>query len=286
MSEKPRLSLNTKTSPLGRPRYDSRGNWYPRVPNSFGLPAGETCPGKTDFCREFCYAIESEGRTAVFVAMQKNLDSLRNRTEDESYELLSEMMKEYRQVIEKYQVATEDDIFRIHWDGDFFSEDYARAWKRVIMDHPQTVFWLYTRSFTSELDVTPIFLVNKPENLVFYLSVDKGNVDEALKREQENGKILMAFCGATELEAELVARQAGKSTRAVKSCPENSGEMPIMSEGRGACVDCKLCIKSRPNILFFDRPGNGQMELFAQPVTLKRNRDPVYDRSLGGVALS
>ena len=39
-----------------------------------------------------------------------------------------------------------DKLFRIHWDGDFFSDLYAAAWKETILANPDVQFWVDRKS--------------------------------------------------------------------------------------------------------------------------------------------
>lgn len=287
-----RLSKNTKTSPVVRDRIDSRAFAYPEFPNSFGLPAGATCPGQTGFC-DVCYGVNAEGRTGVRNNLYSNLDELRGRSEIEMTELLREMMGDYRQAFDKAGLPSEHDIFRIHWDGDFFSGDYARAWRTVILGNPDTSFWTYTRSFGGPVDVVDI-LAGIP-NLAFYLSVDAENIDAAMRivkerQELKKPRIFLAFCAQDQYEAESLGLQAGKSLAALTVCPENAGTLPLASDGKGACVNCLLCIKRRPNILFVNKPKSIPRESLFGVETMveltgrRRKRQPsTFDLSLLGV---
>lgn len=284
MSNRLRLSLNSKTTPRGRERTDGRGTTYPHFPNSFGLPAGETCPGATAFCDAYCYAVDTEGRTNVYRNMQTNLGILRDKTTEEMYALLSEMMSEYRVLVEKHGIAPHEDVFRIHWDGDFFSVEYAQAWREVILENPATKFWVYTRSFRDPVNVVPT-LYGLP-NLALYLSVDEGNADDAIAVRTDYPKILMAFCAEDQYQAEEVAKYVGKTRTTV--CPENIGKLALMSDGQGACITCMLCPKQRPNILFVDskeydvRNGQDPLPFLEEiPVVLTRARRKLsFDGSL------
>jgi ferredoxin len=216
--------------------------------------------------------------------MQSNLDALRGKTEDEMFELLCVLMDEYRANVERANLDPADDIFRIHWDGDFFSVEYARAWARVIREHPNTKFWVYTRSFRDPVNVIPELYGIK--NLALYLSVDIGNIDDANKIRADYPRILMAFCAKDQYQAEQLALRAEKTRTTV--CPENIGKIAMMSEGKGACVHCKLCPKSRPNILFvdskqYDTKKGQESLLFPEevPVVITRaHKKPSFDESL------
>lgn len=283
------LSKNTKTSPVIRDRGDGRAKYYPEFPNSFGLLAGVTCPGQTEFC-DVCYGVSAEGRPNVYSNLESNLEELRGKNELEMADLLREMMGDYRAAFDKSDLPDEHDIFRIHWDGDFFSEEYARAWRTVIEENYETKFWVYTRSFGEPVDVVDI-LAGIP-NLAFYLSVDANNIDTAMRiveerKMLEKPRISLAFCADDQYQAEQLGLKAGKSMLAQTACPENAGTLPLASNGKGACVNCLLCLKERPNILFFDKitqTGLFSLETMVELTGRRRKRQPsTFDLSLAGI---
>src|SRR3954454_20523656 len=133
-----------------------------RIANSFGLPAGHeySCPGATRTCERVCYAGKLEtlykGVREVLVA---NLEALTGLDRTAMAQLIAEMIDDFRTDCERAERrgATVPRDFRIHWDGDFFSLDYARAWADVVRADPDIRFWVYTRSFDPDrLDVLPV----------------------------------------------------------------------------------------------------------------------------------
>ena len=60
-------------------------------------------------------------------------------------------------------------LFRIHWDGDFFNDTYAYAWKTVIDNNTDVQFWVYTRVKSAALILKDI------SNLSLYYSTDDEN---------------------------------------------------------------------------------------------------------------
>jgi hypothetical protein len=160
------------------------------------------------------------------------------------------MIQDYNTAVIKKKIAPEDDAFRIHWDGDFFTVAYARAWARVVRENPQTLYWVYTRSFRELVNVIPELYGIK--NLALYLSVDKGNIDDALEIRKSFKRIGMAFCAKDQYQAEQLAEYAGVRKELTTVCPENIGKIALAVNGHGACMECKLCLKKRPNILFVD----------------------------------
>jgi hypothetical protein len=240
-----KLSHDRKVSPQGYwqkadPNRKSvpTGRWVPLIPNSFGLPAGETCPGKTKFC-ESCYAANTENYSPQ--VRNNMLHNLRLLTEAATVDgmalLIYEMISRYVAEAERRDVAAKDMVFRIHWDGDFFSLDYAVAWATAMCQFPLVQFWTYTRSFREPVDVVPV--LSQVPNLTLYISVDQYNI-EAANRYPD---VRRAACADDYLHARDLAPEA-------LPCPENSGKMRLMNGGRGACTDCKWCITGKRDILF------------------------------------
>jgi hypothetical protein len=236
-----KLTHDRKVSPRGIPQ-ESRGRWVPTIANSFGLPAGISCPGKTEFCTS-CYAVGAERSSGVHDLVTHNYRLLINAgTEDAMGDLIAEMLDRFERAADSAGLKASERIFRIHWDGDFFSLDYARAWARVIRHSPTVAFWAYTRSFVEPINVVPTLV--GLTNLSLYLSADAGNVDAAREVSGAYPSVRLAICSVDYRTAREIA------PRHAVVCPENSGAMELMTEGRGACVDCKLCIKGKRDVIF------------------------------------
>lgn len=229
-----KLSLIRKVSPTGV-FLQNRG-WIPTTPNSFGLPPGETCPGKTEFC-ESCYAfgsIRSKGVKEMLDGNLALLASLENQAAVEVY--LSEMVQRYDDAATANGVAERDRVFRIHWSGDFYSVDYAKSWARVVRQFPHIQFWAYTRSFHDPVDVVPV--LDGIDNLELFLSVDTGNIDQV---SADYDHIRRANSALDVLHANQLARDEVKTI----TCPENLDRLKLMQEGEGACIKCRLCFDER-----------------------------------------
>lgn len=270
------LSKDRKVSPHGIYQA-SRDRWLPTVHNSFGLPSGESCPGKTPFCTS-CYAAISENSQGVAEAMRYNLQLLTQaRTVSGMTRLLAHMIARYRMEAQRIGLPPKDRIFRIHWDGDFFSTDYAQAWANVIRDNAGVQFWAYTRSFVPPVDVVPI-LAGIP-NLVLYLSVDEWNAEHARAQVARYPDVLLAYCTIDY----KTGRQLAGDRKAIV-CPENAERMPLMKDGRGACVDCQLCPKGRSDVLF-STSHREDVSVIGAPTIRRSNapeaREPVTDACRG-----
>ena len=115
------------------------------IANTFGLPAGKqySCPGATSVCESVCYAGKLEKIfPSVKVNLLHNWELLRNADMDTMLLLIDEMIVDFVNDCDKRNAPKQ---FRIHWDGDFFNDTYAYAWKTVVMNHPDIQFWVYTR---------------------------------------------------------------------------------------------------------------------------------------------
>lgn len=237
-----KLTLDRKVSPRGTYQ-KSRNRWIAQVPNSFGLPAGDSCPGKTPFC-ESCYAVSSEQSAGVHDLVDHNFRLLTEAgTVEGMTSLLTGMIDVYVAEADHINLPPAERIFRIHWDGDFFSEDYARAWAETVRAYPDITFFAYTRSFVPPVNVVPT--LSGIENLSLYLSADEWNIEAAQGLVREHPGVVLARCAVDYSHARELA-----ADRPSLICPENAGKIPLMSDGKGACVSCQLCTKGSRDVLF------------------------------------
>lgn len=269
------LSHDRKVSPRGTFQA-SRNRWIPETPNSFGLPAGDSCPGRTSFCNA-CYAERSEKRMkGVGDNMRHNLDLLLAAgTVDAMAELLDEMLDRYHAEAERRNFDDRQRIFRIHWDGDFFSLDYARAWAQVLPSYPDVQFWCYTRSFTDPVNVVPI--LRQCSNLTVYLSVDADNFEAAHQVATADPGVMLAYSSIDYATAR--AELAHPDRAPLVPCPENDSrkKIPLMTDGVGACVTCGLCVTGRRDIGF----ATSHRENRSQPVAIRPRSSVPLIRSAG-----
>ena len=211
------------------------------IANTFGLPAGKnySCPGATSVCESVCYAGKLE---KVFPTVKKNLlhnwSLLKDADGETMVRLLNEMITEFKSDCVKRKAPM---LFRIHWDGDFFNDTYAYAWKVVIDKHEDVQFWVYTRVKSAALILKDI------ANLSLYFSADSENVKTAVDLKINSG-VRMAYLaknfaiGQADVK-EMIGRPAAK-------CPENNKQIPLISTNGSACVSCSLCVYSKSDIIF------------------------------------
>ena len=211
------------------------------IANTFGLPAGKefSCPGATSICETICYAGKLE---KLFKGVKANLlhnwNLLKDADHDTMELLLTQMIMEFKSDCDKKSAPK---LFRIHWDGDFFNDDYAFAWKHVILNHPDIQFWVYTRVKSAALILKDI------ENLSLYYSTDDENISIATELKQDNG-IRLAYLGKTFAVTENKMKELTGKVGA--KCPENNKSIPLISTNGSACVSCKLCVYGKADIRF------------------------------------
>jgi hypothetical protein len=132
-------------------------------------------------------------------------------------------------------------LFRIHWDGDFFSDTYTNAWRNVITNYPDIQFWVYTR-----VEAAAVMLKGIP-NLSLYYSTDSENKQIGVSLKKDHG-IRLAYLaknfaiGQADMK-ELFNRPGAK-------CPENLKAIPLISNAGSACVSCSLCVYSKSDVVF------------------------------------
>lgn len=210
------------------------------IANTFGLPAGRaySCPGATSVCEGVCYAGKLEKvYKGVREALLHNWALLRDADEDAAHALLAEMVADFVRDCDRRGA---EKLFRIHWDGDFFSEPYTRAWARVIRENPEVGFWVYTRTAWA------VPMLRGLDNLSLYFSTDAENATTAAALAATG--VRLAVLGRTFAEGQgrmrqIVGRPGGK-------CPENTGQMPLITAEGSACVRCGLCVEEKADIVF------------------------------------
>lgn len=213
----------------------------PTIANTFGLPAGKaySCPGATSVCESVCYAGKLE---KIYKGVRDNLlhnwNLLKDADHDTMEALLMEMIADFKKDCDKRNA---EKLFRIHWDGDFFSDEYAFAWKHVILNNPDVQFWVYTRVKSAAV------MLKNIDNLSLYYSADSDNIKTAVELKQTYG-IKMAYLSQNfAMGKEQLKEMIGKSG---VSCPENAKKIPLISQKGSACVTCGQCVFNRNDIVF------------------------------------
>jgi hypothetical protein len=118
----------------------SKGNMKVGNIGSFSLPPIKSCPN-CSFCVQKdkgikCYALKAY---TMYAATRAAYD--RNFWVTKRY--LSLFEKQIREFLDDYKGP----FFRIHVSGDFYSQGYLDAWKRITADYPNIRFLAFTKAF-------------------------------------------------------------------------------------------------------------------------------------------
>jgi ferredoxin len=213
----------------------------PTIANTFGLPAGKSysCPGATSICESVCYAGKLEKvYPGVKNVLLHNWELLRNADQLTMVNLIEDMIADFKKDCLKRNAKM---LFRIHWDGDFFNDTYAYAWKTVIENNTDVQFWVYTRVKSAALILKDI------SNLSLYYSTDDENKEIGHELKRDNG-IRLAYLGKTFAVTENVMKELTGKPGA--KCPENAKKIPLISTNGSACVSCGLCVYGKADIRF------------------------------------
>ena len=154
------------------------------------------------------------------------------------YSLLSDMIAQFKKDCVKRNAKM---LFRIHWDGDFFNDEYTQAWRLVIEEQPDIQFWVYTRVKSAALILKDI------PNLSLYYSTDDENKEIAHDLKLNSG-IRLAYLGKTFAVTESTMKELTGKPGA--KCPENNKSIPLISSNGSACVSCGLCVYGKADIRF------------------------------------
>ena len=269
-----------------KPTADVKTRFYPGQKNTYGLPPGPngSCRGATTSkggCWHVpvgrklptCYvAGVMNFRPAVKGLLEHNLSILKSAetVEGMTAVLRAEFQRfkdaELRRASRTGQPACL--TYRIHWAGDFFSDDYARAVGQAIQAFPEIRFWAYTRVWSA------VPILKGIENLTLYMSLDQVNVNRGLLvYEDNNGHkdpnlryCYMArennFQDHQEFLAPVLAgrnqvREIMRSKRidinwlikqTLRVCPVDSGQLGAES----GCPTCGRCLSTDKTPVWFE----------------------------------
>ncbi|AAL63844.1 hypothetical protein PAE1962 [Pyrobaculum aerophilum str. IM2] len=145
----------------------------------FSLPPVLTCPGATEFCYKWCYAVYEITNWRAYVR--------------EAASYLLSLREDFPQVVGKYLARLPHRVIRLHVSGDFYDEEYFEKWAEIARQHPDRVFYTYTKSFH-------VVRGEAPQNLIIHLSADPHNYIKAVEtwREIKRGLITYVYTPGQE----------------------------------------------------------------------------------------
>lgn len=211
--------------------------------NTFGLVSGKaySCPGATSYCEKICYAGKLEKIfKGVRETMVRNFEILSTATLAEMVSMIDRLIADFVAECDKRDA---DKVYRIHWDGDFFNKRYTLAWQHVISNHPDVQFWVYTRNVEAAVILHKAGL----SNLSLFFSVDPVNAAAGKVLNKTYGIRIAAVADTFAESQALVKDITGKPGA---KCPEQTGQIPLISTRGSACVTCGLCVEGKANISF------------------------------------
>lgn len=127
---------------------------------SFSIPAGKTCPGKTEICTKHCYAMKNFFKmSSVQQAHRKRLAATKRKN------FVERVIEEIGQL--------ELELLRIHVAGDFYDAPYVRKWIKIVQACPDTQFYAYTRSWRKTNMLAALKELASLPNMQLWWSVDK-----------------------------------------------------------------------------------------------------------------
>jgi hypothetical protein len=213
------------------------------ISNTMGLANGQafSCRWATEYCEKICYAGKLENLfKGVGAQMLANWNALKDASESEMVYMLDGIVTKF---IAESKRHNADMIYRIHWDGDFFSDEYTNAWISIIREYSMVQFWVYTRNAAAAVMLHKAGL----SNLSLYFSADpvNRNVADMLYRIYGIRYAVVAetFADAQEISKSISGKPAGK-------CPEQLGRVDLISSEGSACSVCRLCVDNKANISF------------------------------------
>jgi hypothetical protein len=221
----------------------SRNGKQALIANTFGLPAGRqfSCSSTTATCEKVCYAGKLEKLYKnVKDVLVRNWNLLKDSDHETMVNLLNNMISDFRKDCEKRNA---EKLFRIHWDGDFFSQEYTLAWKEVIISNPDIQFWVYTRVQASARTLHKSLL----SNLSLYFSTDQDNLEVAKILRSKYGIKLAYLADNFQVGQAMMKEITG---RPGAKCPENAKRLSLISSEGSACVRCGLCVYEKSDIVF------------------------------------
>jgi len=117
-------------------------------------------------------------------------------------------------------------VFRIHVSGDFFSAAYTRRWITLVRQHPDVLFWAYTRSWRVKRIVPALEALRAEPNMQLFASTDM-----TIKETPPAGWRVANILG-------------DERTGPALTCPEQVGKKPN-------CESCGYCFRGqRGNVAF------------------------------------
>jgi hypothetical protein len=205
---------------------------------TFSIPAGDTCPGKTEACSKECYAASG---FFLMPNVARSLDRKFDYTKLPSF--VADATAELKQVKAK--------VCRVHVAGDLYDTEYAKKWLDIFKNVPDCRFFIYTRSWRIPEIKTVITQMSRLPNVRMWWSVDK----DTLKPKSIPKKVRLAYMQVAhddvpKYKVNLTFRVDRLHSKVVKRvsdslvCPVENGVTENMT-----CMKCGFCWRDKGEII-------------------------------------
>lgn len=201
----------------------------------FSLPAGLTCPGKSELCNDRCYA-----QKGFFVMPSAKVSLAARLTASKRDDFVTSMLAE----IDKVKPRT----IRCHVSGDYYSAEYVKKWYEIVRACPTVRFFCYTRSWRVD-DIRPeLSKLSRLKNMNMWWSVDQ---ETGLPKDPPK-RVMLAYMSISLNDApaekiHLTFRDypfrdmVQKKMNGVFVCPPENGVNTDMT-----CEQCGNCWRREP----------------------------------------
>jgi hypothetical protein len=216
---------------------------------SWSLPAIDTCPGATEFCKGLCYATRSHFASKHVQALYARNEKL-SRRPDFVAKVIAELTR--------HPVET----VRIHVSGDYYSVAYVNKWAKICAALPNIKFFTYTRSWRKPAFLPALLALGALPNVQLWWSEDREtgpspivpgvraclllkDLDDEKLIDPARHKLLFRDMGHRKV---ALYRDQLKAINGVRVCPhEQLSRRAKLPEGKVqpkvTCSDCRICIK-------------------------------------------
>ena len=186
-----------------------------RTVGIFNLPPGDTCPGKTAFCAEICYA-------------NKSNKQYKNARERRKVNLELTRQPDFAALMTADIALAKLKYIRIHESGDFYDQPYLDKWIEIATTCSDTTFLAYTKSFQLNFKAAPV-------NMKILYSIDTTTVRLPPKTGRHTALTLQK--GVTSCPGRYVCMPVGKDRKGNKQ------------DHYGYCdKTCKFCWEDRGDV--------------------------------------
>lgn len=193
----------------------SPGNSKTNLPDfSISTMSCDLIPGPDEQgCKKHCYA-----KRHIEIYPSAKAKYLRNFELSKSNDFVALMNKEILTNKRVQKIG----LLRIHVAGDFYSQPYVDKWIEIANQHPNIIFYAYTKAYNLDFN-------KKPDNMLVKLSDDKN--------------LWVGVHGAFDGVAQVVA----KDYELPKPTPRN--EVICANQKFGfSCAQCKMCMNPNPKV--------------------------------------